>query len=172
MRRGKPLHFDFTSSFRRNFIRQTSYSARIKTCQKSFARRKSREVCAELLFNVKTESRLWATQLKIAARGEVQILLAEADAIKRDVALAESVCADLRQQVKGLQDSRRDMQARMLQMVPAAELQSARAEASQLRAAMDRMQQEAATMQKDKEQLHSSMQVISRECLLLSKNDD
>jgi hypothetical protein len=122
-----------------------------------------------LLYQVKSESRLWATQLKIAARGEVQILLAEVDAIRRDIAMAEGVCADLRQQVKGLQDGRREMQARMLQMVPSAELQLARAEASQLRGLVDRMQQEAAAVQQDKEQLHSSMQVRgggSRSCLV------
>ena len=94
------------------------------------------------------------------------------DAIKRDIAMAEGVGFGLRQQVKALQDSRRDLQARLQQMVPAAELQQAQAETGQLRATIDRLHQEAAAAQLEREQLQASIQVRRRSklgCLGLLK---
>ena len=76
--------------------------------------------------------------------------------------MAEGVGFGLRQQVKALQDSRRDLQARLQQMVPVAELQQAQAEAGQLRATIDRLHQEAAAAQHEKEQLQASIQVRRR----------
>ena len=125
----------------------------------------SRKTCAELielLFNVKAEARLWASQLRINARGEVQILLAAVDALKRDIALAENTSRDLRLQVRGLQDSRRETLARMLQMAPRAEVELAKAESASLRAVIERMQQEAAALEQERDRLQSSLQASGR----------
>ena len=52
------------------------------------------------------------------------------------------------------------MLAHMLQMSPRAEVDLAKAEAASLRAALDRMQQEAALAQQERTSLQASLQVM------------
>lgn len=113
----------------------------------------------DLLYRVKTEARLWGTQLKISGKGEIQILLAEVDSIKRDLTHMEAACFDLQKQVKGLQESRRELLAQMHQMVPQSDLLNAQAEVATLRTTVDKLQREAAAAQQDKERLVTIMQV-------------
>ena len=73
--------------------------------------------------------------------------------------LMEATCLDLQKQVKGLQDSRRELLAQMHNMVPRSDLQNALVEAEMLRASVAGLQKEAAAAQHEKERLLSSMQV-------------
>ena len=114
----------------------------------------------ELLFSVKTSTKLLASQLRIEGKGEVQTLLAEVDSIKREVAQWEGTCWDLQQQVKLLQGCRSEMLAEMGRMVPQSELDSAREEAVRLRKELVGLQNEAASAQHERECLVSMMQVI------------
>jgi hypothetical protein len=115
---------------------------------------------------MRAEAKLWGSHLKIAQRGDIQILLAEADAIKRDLSHMEAVCLGLQRQVKGLQDSRRDALAQMQSMVPRAELQNAQADAGALRDSVAGLQREAAAAQQEKERLVATMQVATAYPLL------
>jgi hypothetical protein len=108
---------------------------------------------------MKADAKLWGSHLKIAQRGDIQILLAEADSIKRDLTHMEAACFDLQKQVKGLQESRRELLAQMHQMVPRSDLLNAQAEVATLRASIVGLQREAAAAQQDKERLVTIMQV-------------
>ncbi len=122
----------------------------------------------ELLYRVKTDSKLLAAQLRIECKGEVQALLAEIDSIKREVEQREGTCWDLQQQVKALQDGRREMLAEMARMVPRSELGVAREEdgaadlcrdVEGLRGELVGLRSEAAAAQEERERLVSAMQV-------------
>jgi hypothetical protein len=123
--------------------------------------RKSTSELRELLCRVKAEAKLWSSHLKIAQRGDVAILLAEADSIKRDLAHMDAACAGLQRQVRGLQDSRREMLAQMQGMVPRSELEGCQAEAAMLRGSVAGLQREAAAAQQERERLVSAMQVTA-----------
>jgi hypothetical protein len=114
----------------------------------------------ELIYRVKAEVKLWASQLRISGKAEVRILLAEVDSIKRDLTHVEAACFDLQKQVKGLQDSRRDMLAQIDDMVPRLELENSQAKTVMLLDAVERLQSDAETFQQEKTNLVSTMQVL------------
>ena len=123
----------------------------------------------ELLYRVKTASKLLAAQLRIECKGEVQALLAEIDSIKREVEQREGTCLDLQQRVKALQDGRREMLAEMARMVARSELGAAREEdagaaglcrdVEGLRSELVGLRSEAAAAQEERGRLVSAMQV-------------
>ena len=114
----------------------------------------------ELICRVKSEAKLWASQLKISGKAEVRILLAEVDSIKRDLTHMGASCFDLQRQVKGLQESRRDMLAQMHSMVPLSELENAKAEAAMLLDIVEGLKRDAETARQEKANLASTMQVL------------
>ena len=118
----------------------------------------------DALFRVKSEARLQAARLRLSSKGDIQILLAEADSIKRDLAHMGAACLDLQRQVQGLQESRRDMLAQMRGMVPRSDLQAAQAEAAALRGSVDGLQREAAAGLQEREQLMLKYQVRYQRC--------
>ncbi len=87
-------------------------------------------------------------------------MLAEVDSIKRDLTHMDAVCLDLQKQVRGLQDSRRDMLAQMHSMVPRSDLQSAQAEAAMLLGTVEGLQRAAEDALQEKAELVSTMQVL------------
>jgi hypothetical protein len=115
---------------------------------------------SELVCRLKAEVKLWASQLKISGNAEVKILLAEVDSIKRDLTNIDAACFDLQKQVKGLQDSRREMLAQVHNMVPRLELENAQAEVAMLLGTVKGMQRDAEAALQEKIKLVSSLQVL------------
>lgn len=115
----------------------------------------------ELVCRVKTEAKLFAAQLRIECRGEVQALLAAVDSIGREAAQREGACRDLQQRIEGLQDDRIEMLAQMAAMAPRSELDNAKEEVSWLRGELAGLRGEAAAAQEERERLISMLQVIA-----------
>ena len=77
---------------------------------------------------LQAEARGWAAQVRAAARGTVQRLVAEVDEVKREWSYVASSSAGLQSQVRQLEEGRRELQAQLLRMVPRTELADAMAE--------------------------------------------
>ena len=133
----------------------------------------SRKQCAgqgELLCRIKTDAKLWAAQLRISSRAEVQILLAEVESVRRDAAHLEGACFSLQKQIRGLLDSRREMNAQMHNMVPRSELEGVKAEAVMLLGMVESLQREVAIGQQERERLVTTMQVTVARLFALRTN--
>jgi hypothetical protein len=69
------------------------------------------------------------------------------------------VCFSLQKQVRGLLDSRREMNVHMHNMVPRSELESVKAETAILLGTVEGLHREVAIGQQERERLVSTMQV-------------
>jgi hypothetical protein len=90
---------------------------------------------AQQMEQIKAEARGWAAQVRAAARGTVQRLVAEVDEVKREWSHVASSSAGLQSQVRQLEVGRRELQAQLLRMVPRTELADAMAELERERVA-------------------------------------
>jgi hypothetical protein len=117
-------------------------------------------VQGELLCRIKTDAKLWASQLRISGRAEVHILLAEVDTVRRDVAHLDGACLSMQKQIRGLLDSRRELVLQMHQMVPRSELDIVKAETVVLRGTVEGLRREIAIGQQERERVVSTMQVM------------
>ena len=116
----------------------------------------------DLLHDLKSKSKLWAAQCRMAAEAEIKILLTKVDAAFNQIAQLDRGLADAHKQIRGLHAAKRDLHAQLGLMVHASELHAARTETSKVREAHEELGQQLRSTQGEVEKLSSALQVSGR----------